>query len=538
MGILTFLILFPLLGGLALLFMRDESGKLPKTVAMSFGVGTLVATIVGLVLPFAGDTHRFQFVERAEWLPTLGVSYHLGVDGVSTMLIALTSLLTVVALAFSLYVDKRAHTFLSMVLLLEAAMIGAFSALDLVLFFTFFEATLVPMWLLINLWGGERRAFAANKFLVYTFAGSIFLLVGMVALALQHRAVTGTISFDVVEIQAAVANGTFWTGAIVSQALVFWAFAVAFLIKAPAFPFHTWVPDTYAEAPTAGPILSSAMVKLGTYGFLRFVLPLFPDVLPGYVPVLAGMAVIGIVYAAIVAAVQPDMRRLLAYSSVSHMGFVLLGIFSLNHNGLVGGAYQQLNHGITASMLFLLVGFIYQRRGTTQFRDYGGLKAQMPVFAALFLIGLLGSVGLPGTNGFVGEFLAMMGMFQSGFQGFAGLGIGFAAVAGVGTILGAVYLLYMFQQVFYGPIDNPMNRRLRDLKPWEIGLSGVLAAFVIWGGLAPTSFTRPMEASLDATRRMATEPAGQRPSWGTPAPNVLPQANPNRPARQAAQGVG
>lgn len=523
MGILTFLVLFPLLGGLVLLFLKDDTGKLPKTVGMSFGVGTFVAALLGLVLPFQGGTHKFQFVERGDWIPTLGIFYHVGADGISTMLIALTALLTLVALAFSLYIEKKAHTFLSMILLLEAAMIGAFSSLDLILFFTFFEATLVPMWLMINLWGGERRAYAANKFLVYTFAGSIFLLVGMVALALQHRAVTGSLSFDVVQIQAAVANGTFWTNAVIAPGFIFWMFSVAFLVKSPAFPFHTWIPDTYAEAPTAAPILSSAMVKLGTFGFLRFVLPLFPDVLPSAIPILAGMAVIGIVYGAIVAAVQPDMRRLLAYSSLSHMGFVLLGIFSMTTNGLAGGAYQQLNHGITASMLFLLVGFLYQRRGTTMFRDYGGLKLQMPMFATLFLIGLLGSVGLPGTNGFVGEFLAMFGMFQAGYQGLAGLNTGFAIAAGAGTVLGAVYLLYMFQQIFYGPIKDPLNRRLRDLKTWEIGVAGVLAAFVIWGGLAPSTFMQPMEGSLEGVRLMATQPVGQRPAWGDPAPIRLPQ---------------
>lgn len=523
MGILTILVLLPLLGGLLLLFLKDATGKLPKFVGLGFGVATFAATLFGLVLPYQGGDHKFQFVERGEWIPALGIFYHLGADGISVMLIALTALLTLVALAFSWYVDKKAHTFLSMILLLEAAMIGAFSALDLILFFTFFEATLVPMWLMINLWGGERRAYAANKFLVYTFAGSIFLLVGMVALAIQHRAVTGSLSFDVVQIQAAVANGTFWTNAAIAPAFVFWMFAVAFLIKSPSFPFHTWIPDTYAEAPTAGPILSSAMVKLGTYGFLRFVLPLFPDVLPSAIPILAGLAVVGIVYGAVVAAVQPDMRRLLAYSSLSHMGFVLLGIFSLTTNGLAGGAYQQLNHGITASMLFLLVGFLYQRRGTTMFRDYGGLKLQMPLFATLFLIGLLGSVGLPGTNGFVGEFLAMFGMFQAGYQGLMGLNAGFAIVAGAGTVLGAVYLLYMFQQVFYGPIKDPVNRRLRDLKPWEVGVAGVLAVFVVWGGLAPSTFMRPMESSLEGVRAMATEPVGQRPAWGEPAPINLPK---------------
>lgn len=521
MGTLTLLILIPLLGGLILLFMGDgKNDKLAKGLGLFFGVATLGAAIGGILGPLQSGIANFQLEERADWIPQLGISYHLGIDGISGMLIGLTALLTLVALAFSTYVKRKASTFLSMILLLEAAMIGAFCSLDLILFFTFFEATLVPMWLMINLWGGERRAYAANKFLVYTFAGSIFLLVGMVVLAVQHRTATGTMSFDVVSIQAAVAGGKFWTNAVISQAFVFWMFAVAFLIKSPAFPFHTWVPDTYGEAPIAGPILSSAMVKLGTYGFLRFVLPLFPDVLPSFLPLLAGLAVIGIVYGGIIAAVQKDMRRLLAYSSISHMGFVLLGILSLNPNGMLGGAYQQLNHGVTASMLFLLVGFISERRGTTQFTAFGGLKAQMPVFAFLFFVAAMGSVGLPGTNGFVGEFLAMMGMYQAGFIGFAGLSVMYAVVAGAGTVLAAAYLLYMFQQLFYGPITDPVNRRLKDLKGWETGVAAVLALLIVWGGLAPTTFTRPMEASLEKTRLMATAPVGSRPTW---APETGPQ---------------
>lgn len=516
MGILTFLILFPLLGGLISLFISDS--KIAKIVGMSFGVGTLVATVAGLFTSFNSLTSSFQYVEKGVWNERLGIAYHVGIDGISLMLIALTALLTVVALSFSLYVEKKANVFFGMILLLESAMIGAFSSLDLILFFTFFEATLIPMWLMINLWGGPRRAYAANKFLVYTFAGSIFLLVGMVALALQYQALTGRLSFDVVDIQSQVAAGQFWTNAIYSQAAIFWAFTIAFLVKSPVFPFHTWVPDTYSESPIAGPILSSAMVKLGSYGILRFVLPLFPGVLPQFLPILATLAVVGIVYAAIIAAVQKDVRRLLAYSSVSHMGFVLLGILSLNANGMLGGVYQQLNHGITASMLFLLVGFIYERRGTTDFKAFGGLKSQMPVFAFLFMVGMLGSVGLPGTNGFVGEFLAMMGMFQSGYTGVAGLNTGLAVLAGAGTVLGAVYLLYMFQQLFYGPVTDGTNRRLKDLKPWEIGVATVLALFVVAGGLAPKLFMDKMATSVETTRLMATFPAGARPTWAPVTP--------------------
>jgi NADH-quinone oxidoreductase subunit M len=369
------------------------------------------------------------------------------------------------------------------------------------------------MYFLISVWGGERRKYAAAKFFIYTFAGSIFMLVGMVALAYLHYRAAGSWSFSLVHIQAAVANGTLWAGALQAQTFIFWAFALAFLIKAPAFPFHTWLPDAYAESPVVGPILSSVMVKMGSYGLLRFCLPLFPDVLQRQIPILMALAVIGILYGGVLAAVQKDMRRMLAYSSLSHMGFVLLGIFSLDQLGLIGGSYQQLSHGITASAMFLLVGYLIQRRGTADFSAFGGLKAQMPTFAALFLISMLASVGLPGLNGFIGEFFALMGAFRSGFAGVAGLNTIYASLAGAGVVLAAVYLLYMYQQVFYGPITQPINARLKDLKPWEMGLAGVLVFFMLWGGLAPSTFTRPMEASLAATRDMALLPKGERPTW-------------------------
>jgi len=514
MGILTLLTLLPLLGAILVLFMPEGNGRMPKIVAISAAVATFAVAVLGVLPSFFPDgSRRFLFEERLSWLPQLGISYHVGVDGISVWLVVLTALLTLVALAFSLYVDKRVKTYFALVLMLETAMIGAFLSLDLVLFFTFFEATLIPMWMLINLWGGERRAYAANKFLIYTFAGSIFLLVGMVAVALQYQRTMGTLSFDVVDIQAAVANGSLWMKDMPLQALLFWPFVIAFLIKCPAFPFHTWIPDTYAESPTAGPILSCAMVKLGSFGLLRFCLPLFPDAVRANLPILMGLAVAGILYGAIVAVVQTDMRRMLAYSSLSHMGFVLLGIFSLNNTGMVGGAFQQLSHGVTAGMLFLLVGYLYQRRGSTMFRDFGGLKAQMPVFATLLLIAMLGGVGLPGTNGYIGESLAMYGAFATGYLGQYGLSTVFVVIAGASMVVAAAYMLYFFQQVCYGPLDNPINRRLRDLKRWEIGVAAVLAVLILWGGLHPSTFIRPLETSVQVTREMATEPIGRRPTW-------------------------
>lgn len=512
MGLLSLVTFLPIVGAIVLAFLPNGADKLAKMVALAASVATFLVSLAVLA-SFKAGTYHFQLQESFSWIAPLGVTYHLGVDGISIWLVVLTTFLTIVATAYSYYVDVRVKTFLALILVLETAMVGSFLALDLILFFTFFELTLLPMYFLIGIWGGARRGYAANKFLIYTFAGSIFMFVGMVALALQYQRATGNLSFDVVAIQQAVANGSLWANAIQAEGFIFWGFALALLVKTPAFPFHTWVPDTYSESPIAAPILSSVMVKMGTYGFLRFCLPLFPDVVATYIPILMTLAVIGIVYGAIVAAVQPDLRRLLAYSSVSHMGFVLLGIFSLTHDGMMGGAYQQINHGITTGALFLLVGFFAVRRGTTLFKDMGGLKAQMPVYAALFLLAMLGSVSLPGTNGFVGEFLALLGAFESGYANLAGLNVGFAVVAGAGVVLAAVYLLYMFQQIFYGPNVNPENRRLRDIKPWETGLAAILVVFILWGGLYPTTFLRPMEASVQAARLMATGPANLRPAW-------------------------
>jgi NADH-quinone oxidoreductase subunit M len=281
------------------------------------------------------------------------------------------------------------------------------------------------------------------------------------------------------------------------------------------FPFHTWLPDAHTEAPTAGSIiLAGVLLKMGTYGFLRFVLPLFPEALPANIPIIMVLAVFGIVYGAIVAAMQPDLKRLVAYSSVAHMGFVVIGIFSLTHNGLIGGSYQQLSHGISTGALFLLVGLLYERIHTRLFKDMGGLKAKMPVFAAIFLIVMLSSVGLPGLNGFVGEFLALLGAFEAGVTYQFGLGWWLPVVAGAGVILAAVYLLWMFQKVFYGEVTNPVLDRIKDLKTWEVVMCGTLVLFAFWGGLYPATFLAPMEKSIAAVRQMAVNAPGKRPTWG------------------------
>lgn len=513
MGLLSLTVFLPVLGAVLLAFLPENNLKAIRYGALGATIATFVASLA-VFAKFDSSTYHFQLVEHMPWIERLGISYKMGVDGISIWLLVLTTFLTVISVWFSFYVDKRVKPYMIAMLILETAMLGVFTSLDMILFYTFFEASLVPMWLLISIWGGERRTYAGLKFFIYTFAGSIFMLLGMITMAYLNSKATGQWSFDIVEVQANVANGTLWQAGMHLQAWLFWAFSVAFLVKCPAFPFHTWLPDAHVEAPTAGSvILAGVLLKMGTYGFLRFVLPFFPDVLPQMVPYIMGLAVVGILYGAIVAAIQPDVKKLVAYSSVAHMGFVLLGIFSLSYTGLLGGAMQQLNHGISTGALFLLIGLIYERRHTRMFSEFGGLKAQMPIYAAIFLIVMLSSVGLPGTNGFIGEFMALIGAFEASYNGMFGLNVSFAVLAGIGVILAAVYLLWMFQKMFYGPNNNPENQRLKDIKPWEIAMCAPLVILIFWGGFYPNTFLKPMEKSIAATRMMALNPVGQRPNW-------------------------
>jgi NADH-quinone oxidoreductase subunit M len=533
MGLLSLMTFLPLIGAIVMMFLPQEKVQSHRWIALGTTIATFLVSLV-ILASFQGDRYHFQMEEFLAWIPQLGINYHLGVDGISIWLILLTTFLTVICVWFSFYVTHRVKAYMVFMLILETAMLGVFVSLDMILFYAFFEASLIPMYFLIAIWGGERRGYASLKFFIYTFAGSIFMLIGMIALAMLHQQATGALSFSIIDIQSQVANGNLWAGAMHLQPFIFWAFAVAFLVKCPAFPFHTWLPDAHVEAPTAGSvILAGVLLKMGTYGFLRFCLPLFPDALPAQVWFIMLLAVVGIIYGAIVAAVQPDVKKLIAYSSVAHMGFVLIGIFSLNHTGMMGGSYQQLNHGISTGALFLLVGLIYERRHTRMFKDFGGLKAQMPIFAALFLIVMLSSVGLPGTNGFIGEFLALMGAFQTAYQGLFGLNVWYAVIAASGVILAAVYLLWMFQKMFYGPNANPANRRLRDLKHWEIAMVSLLVLFIFWGGLYPNTFLRPMENSIAAARMMALNPVGARPEW---ADRTLVVDAEHRLVRVAADG--
>ncbi len=513
-GLLTLVTFLPLIGSILMAFMPATQVKQIRGLALAFAVGTFVVSLA-MLSQFKGGTYHFQMIDFAPWIPSLGLNYKLGVDGISIWLVVLTTFLMIIATWFSFYVNTRVKQYMIFMLMLETAMLGVFLSLDMILFYAFFEASLIPMFFLINIWGGERRSYASVKFFLYTFAGSIFMLLGILAMHQIYAGQFGQGTFDIIKIQSGIASGQFWSNAMQAQALIFWSFAVAFMVKCPMFPFHTWLPDAHVEAPTAGSvILAGVLLKMGTYGFLRFCLPMFPDVVRDQVIWIMLLAVIGIIYGAVVAAVQPDVKKLVAYSSVAHMGFVMLGLFSLQHDGMMGGAVQQLNHGISTGALFLLIGLIYERRHTRQFKDFGGLKAQMPIFATLFLIVMLSSVGLPGTNGFVGEFLAMLGAFQTAMSGQFGLNVGFAVVAGFGVVLAAVYLLVMFMKMFYGENTNPENQRLKDLKPWEIAMCGLLVVFVFWGGVMPNTFLKPMEASINAVRHMALNPEGKRPSYG------------------------
>ncbi len=524
-GILSLVTFLPLLGALLLLFVPQNADKLLKGIALLVTIVTFGASLA-MFGQFNGSTYHFQMVEYVRWFPTFGVNYRMGVDGISIWLVMLTTFLTIIAVWFSYYVSKRVKAYMVFMLILETSMLGVFCSLDMILFYTFFEASLIPMYFLISIWGGERKAYASLKFFLFTFAGSIFMLVGMIWLDQLHLKATGVHSFSIVDIQSAVASGKLWAGALQSQVFVFWAFAIAFLVKCPAFPFHTWLPDAHVEAPTAGSvILAGVLLKMGSYGLIRFCLPLFPDVLQGQVKIIVTLAVIGIIYGAIVSAVQPDVKKLIAYSSVAHMGFVLVGIFSLTHSGLMGGSYQQINHGISTGALFLLVGLIYERRHTRLFSEYGGLKAQMPIYAALFLIIMLSSVGLPMLNGFIGEFLALMGLFEASWNHQYGLNPAHAIIAASGVILAAVYLLWMFQKMFYGPITKEENKRLKDLKPWEIVMVSTLVILAVWGGVYPKTFLKPMEASIGATRMMALNPVGERPTWDNKSTDIDDKGN-------------
>lgn len=487
LSLITFL---PLVGAILVLFAPGE--KLKKTLALLVTLLTFLASL--LLLPNWQNVAAMQFVEELPWFPPLSIRYALGVDGISLFLVLLTTLLMPIAVYFSnLYVHKRIGAYMALMLLLETAMIGVFLALDLVLFFVFFEASLIPMYFLIGEWGGQNRIYAAVKFFIYTFAGSALMVVAILLVFFS----TGT--FDIVQLQSAQI-------APAVQLWAFVAFALAFAVKTPLFPFHTWLPDAHVQAPTAGSIiLAGVLLKMGTYGYLRLAMPLFPQAAVQLGPIVGALAVIGIIYGALVALVQKDVKSLVAYSSVAHLGYVMLGLVAFNAVGISGSVLQMVNHGLSTGALFLMVGYLYERRHTRMLDEFGGLWKSIPVFCGFFLVVAMSSAGLPGLNGFVGEFTIMLGAFQV-------LPI-YAVIAAAGVILAAWYLLTAYRKMAQGEITKPENdkQHLKDLRFDEVLLllPLVLLFFVI--GLFPNLFfdkINPSVEALVAQQQVRIEQAG------------------------------
>ena len=491
--ILTSLIVLPIAGALVLLLVPDgedhgSGERLVKGIALMASLLVFAETLLLWNRFEPSADAAFQFVENVEWIPAFGIHYKVGVDGISLFLIVLTGFLTPLALLGSWQsVHKRVKAFSIFLLLLESAMIGVFVSIDLFLFYVFWDAMLVPMYFLIGIWGYERRVYAAVKFILYTMAGSVLMLLAILGLAYEAaNAPGGRITFDLVELyQLNLApHLQFW---------FFLAFALAFAIKVPLFPFHTWLPDAHVEAPTAGSvILAGVLLKMGTYGLLRFAFPLFPNAADFFAPWLALLAIVGIIYGALVAMVQPDLKKLVAYSSVSHLGFVVLGIASMNVQGVQGAVYQMLNHGVSTGGLFLLVGMLSDRRHTRLIEQFGGLKKVTPHLVAAFLLVTLSSIGLPGLNGFVGEFLILLGSFRSDV-----LGPRMTAFAATGVILSATYMLWMFQRVNYGVVTHEENRNLPDLDRREWTVIVPIIAMTVVMGVLPNLFLKPMAPSVD-----------------------------------------
>jgi NADH-quinone oxidoreductase subunit M len=515
--------MLPVVGAVLLLFIGNGDGQRNALIRWFTLIVSIAAFAVTLAMwaAFNPGSAEFQLVERHPWIPAFGIDYYIGIDGISLLLIVLTGFLTPIAVLSSwIGIEKKVKEFCIFLLLLEAAMIGVFLSLDLFLFYVFWDAMLVPMYFLIGIWGYDQRIYAAIKFMLYTMAGSVLMLVALIGLAYLHNAATGSYSFDLLKLYTLDIAGP-------TQYWFFLAFAVAFAIKVPLFPFHTWLPDAHVQAPTAGSvILAGVLLKMGTYGFVRFAFPLFPLAAAYFAPWIAVLAVIGIIYGALVAMVQPDMKKLVAYSSVSHLGFVVLGICAMNVNGLQGAVYQMLAHGVSTGGLFLIVGMLSDRRHTRLISEFGGLKAVMPRLTAAFMIITLASIGLPGLNGFVGEFLIMLGAFR--------WNPAFVVGAGLGVILSAVYMLWMFQRVYYGKVTHPENATLPDLLPHEWASVIPLCAIALVMGVFPTVFLKPMEPSVTrVVERLQNTQTLRVENVPRPSPASLPDE-----ARRAASGAG
>jgi len=483
MPLLSLIVFTPLIGALFVMLTSAEQHTALRRGAFIFSLLPFALSVY-LLMQFDAGNPGFQFTENVPWIPAFGVSYSVGIDGMSLFLLLLTTFLTPLVILAGWDVHRRIKEYMVFMLLMETGMLGAFVAIDLFLFYVFWEVMLVPMYFLIGVWGGERRVYAAIKFVLFTMTGSLLMLVAILYLVTLHGQQTGQLTFDLVRLYD-------FSIPVSVQRWLFAAFALAFAIKVPMFPLHTWLPDAHTEAPTGGSvILAGVMLKMGTYGFLRFAIPLFPLAAREAMPIIVVLATIGIVYGALVSMVQPDLKRLVAYSSVSHLGFVMLGMAALNMQGVEGSIYQMLNHGLSTGALFLAVGVIYERRHTRLITEFGGLWQQLPIYGAIFMIVMLSSVGLPGLNGFVGEFLILLGAF--GTHRVA------AAVAVSGVVLGAVYMLWMYQRVMFGPLENPANRQLKDLSRREIFVFAPILVMFFVMGLYPRPFLSRMEPSVQA----------------------------------------
>jgi len=506
LDLISLVVFLPLFGALALfLFPRSAHGAI-RTFSL---VVTTVVFFLSLKLLFGFQTNaEMQFVRNLPWIPSLGISYKIGIDGMSLFLVLLvTFLMPISVLSTFEAITQRVKEFYFCMLLLETAMIGAFVSLDLFLFYIFWEMMLIPMYFLIGIWGGERRIYATIKFFIYTMVGSLLMLVAILVLAFTYKGQTGEITFELSKLYGVhLSSGTQW--------LLFLAFGLSFAIKVPMFPFHTWLPDAHVEAPTAGSvILAGVLLKMGGYGFLRFAMPIFPEAAIKAIPLIVTLAIIGIIYGALVAMVQQDVKKLVAYSSVSHLGFVMLGLFALNTQAVEGAVYQMLSHGLSTGALFLLVGVIYERRHTRMISAFGGLARSMPVYAVFFMIVMLSSIGLPGLNGFIGEFLILIGAFKAKAL--------WAVLAASGVVLGAIYMLWMYQRVFFGQAknghgaakhgdggaehENGGHGPLKDLNLREIVVFLPILAMIFFMGVYPKPFLSRMEPAVNKFVAQVTE---------------------------------
>ncbi len=479
---LTFLTFLPLAGAFALVFIPRENEKTIKQTALGVALADFLLSL-SLYGEFDTTTAKMQFEYSTPWIESWGINYHVGLDGISLLLFILTTFLTAFSILASWEVKKYLKEYMIAMLALGTGMLGVFIAMDFFLFYVFWEFQLIPMYLIIGVWGGPRRIYAAVKFFLYTAVGSLLMLVAIIWIYFIIFEQTGTRTTDILYITEHLNVN------LSTQKWLFMAFFLAFAIKVPMFPFHTWLPDAHVEAPTAGSIiLAGVLLKMGTYGFLRFNLPLFPHACNDLLPYIGWLSVIGIIYGALVAMVQEDLKKLVAYSSVSHLGFVMLGIFAFNEYGLQGALLQNLNHGVSTSALFLLVGMIYDRRHTRLISEFGGLSKPMPKYAICFMIIALSSIGLPGMNGFVGEFLVLIGMFQTDAM--------LATFATSGVILAACYILWMFQRVMFLECKNPKNENLKDMDLRETVLIVPMIILVFWIGIFPRTFTKTFDASV------------------------------------------